>query len=160
MQFGPFNKQDLPRIEPVLKELGIAYTVTEDQELLKALSEEFQKRDNWMTGKGPTFQPAYIHIDFEEAELPKVGDRLEQYGITLQTPFEPDFDIDDYFCPTCGTHSVEPGVCKTHNVPLIQSEEYKKLQRAEEEKGMRSTWRVVTVFIAAAVGYWLVRLFL
>ncbi len=87
--FGPFPVTDVPRVEEVLEEVGVAYEIKSDETLLeneeehRVHSEVPDRVISRLTGSD-RYQPAFVFFEVEEADIPKIGNRLEPFGIVLE----------------------------------------------------------------------------
>ena len=156
MRFGPFPERDIEPIQAVLNEFQIEHQVVLDQELVTEYQEEMKNRPPSELPH-PHVDPACHYIEFDEKRLEQIGDKLEVFGITPQVVNEPDFDAVDYFCPTCGEHSVTPGMCPKHKTAYIPQEEYNKLADADADRHRKVMWKWSLGLIILGAAYYFLR---
>lgn len=152
---GPFAHGDLAEIESILSEMGIEYQVLLDA---NRIEEEEKANAERPPSTHPTYRglPTFLHIGLSEADQARLGNRLERFGIVAHTEGEPDFNVIDYHCPTCGGWAEKPSLCGKHQVPRVPSEEYHRQLADKESRERASTWtflKIAAVISAIALAY-------
>jgi hypothetical protein len=88
ISLGPFPVLDVPRIQEILETLKVPYDIRRDETLLDSKEEDSVHSElpgqvvGRLTGTD-RYLPAFIFIEIEDSDAPKIGNHLESFGIVL-----------------------------------------------------------------------------
>jgi hypothetical protein len=83
---GPFPVSDVPGIQDILNELKVPYEIRRDEELLDRQEEKFRGPEGSIRPAifgTERYLPAFVFFEIDESDIPKIGNRLELFGIVL-----------------------------------------------------------------------------
>lgn len=94
MKFGPYRQEDVKQIEAALKVAGIAYDITfEKNELDERLDSWRHEPVGAVYFRTAVQDFSCLYVEIADEEIPKLGSRLEAYGIDMNALApEPSFD--------------------------------------------------------------------
>jgi hypothetical protein len=160
MRLGPISAKELEALEPEFRRLNLAFEILEDKAaLLEQESHWKRQSDEIAVGHAiglpqftpESFEPKFIFLEIEEPRTPDIQLELERIlaGTDCSPGFEePDFGVEEYFCPRCGFVSEKEEICPKHKEQLITRE-----QRAERrnERERQLAMRALIAFGALLI---------
>ncbi|MBX3021043.1 MAG: hypothetical protein KF799_05145 [Bdellovibrionales bacterium] len=149
---GPFPPALTDRLTGPLKEHGVSFRLMTGEKEVADLQKRNRERE-------PTQYQAHNPHDFMYLELPfehimLIRAEVERMGFSLtESDFDPEFEGGDYLCPKCEHHSLQPGLCPKHQLPLLEFSAWVAAQRERGTHVMRNLiW--VLALIAAVGASW------
>ena len=151
MKFGPFSEQHFEKIRNVLETEDIPFFVDSSVEAIQAWR---KSRATQRPIVHPTFGGMLecLFVEIPDEELPRLGNKLEQFGILepVDRPTELDA-FDDFICPQCDFSGHATQLCPKHRVPLVSFSEKVAIRNAKSPIHQKLVAWILAILAIAAL---------
>jgi hypothetical protein len=127
MRFGPFPREEVPKLEEILKKAGLSFEVCADT-------------------------AETVFVDIPDEDLERLAPELEEAGFSLGLPV-PDFHNQDFVCPKCELSQETPGTCPKDGEKLLEFSDFVAHKKAEEAPSPVIFYAVMGVVVALIAAY-------
>lgn len=157
VRLGPFSKIQVSLLQQKLEKEDIPSESFEDPDLLRDFTKNIRHQRPSIY---PTYSGAaeYIFLEVEREHLLLIKQDLDEMGFPLVKAEAPP-EGEDYFCPRCKYSSHAPGLCPTHQLPLLDFSGWvENKNEVRDRKGrwlLRAAGLIFLFILGACLRSWL-----